>query len=50
MRGMERRESNASFIALPSDQIFDETQDASQKKRRRTAHVTTGATSGQGWW
>ncbi|XP_065916920.1 cell division cycle 7-related protein kinase-like isoform X2 [Dysidea avara] len=47
MRGMERRESNASFIALPSDQIFDETQDTSQKKRRRTAHISTGASGGQ---
>lgn len=35
----DRAESNASFIALPSDQLFDEIQTSavSQKKRKRTA-------------
>lgn len=34
----DRVESNASFIALPSDQLFDEVQPStSQKKRRRIA-------------
>ena len=33
----DRVESNASFIAIPSDQLFDEIQPStSQKKRRRT--------------
>ena len=32
----DRVESNASFIALPSDQLFDEIQPStSQRKRRR---------------
>ena len=36
-RARDRVESNASFIALPSDQLFDELQPStSQNKRRKT--------------
>ena len=32
----DRVESNASFIALPSDQLFDEIQPSTSQKKRRT--------------
>ena len=32
----DRVESNASFIALPSDQLFDEIQASTSQKKRKT--------------
>ena len=32
----DKVESNASFIALPSDQLFDEIQASTSQKKRRT--------------
>ena len=35
----DRVESNASFIALPSDQLFDEIQPSTSKRRRTVSQL-----------